>query len=79
MSLPPSSPPTFPPSPVHQGLVIPPFPTRERRKDGPVRILNSDMDEQEAGDFQSKVFEQLEEFDRHVSCHSGTFTPLANA
>ncbi|KAF8481523.1 PPP4R2-domain-containing protein [Gautieria morchelliformis] len=63
MSLPPSSPPTFPPSPVHQGLVIPPFPKRERRKDGPVRIFNSDMDEQEAGDFQSKIFEQLEDFD----------------
>lgn len=80
MSLPPSSPPTFTPSPTHQGLIIPPFPNRERRKDGPIRILKSNMDEKEADDFKTQIFEQLEDFERYiVSCYFDSFMVLAKA
>ncbi|KAF8590564.1 PPP4R2-domain-containing protein [Ramaria rubella] len=68
MSLPLSSPSTFTPSPAslaHQGLVIPPFPKRARRKDTSLRVFNSGMDEKEAQGYQKQLFEQLDDFENH--------------
>ena len=74
MSLPPSSPPTFPPSPALQGLVIPPFPPRERKKHSAIRAYKSCMDEKEADDSKNQIFEQLEDFDRCVAPDMLAFT-----
>lgn len=66
MSLSSSSPPAFSPSPAHPGLIIPPFPKREGRKDGAICASKNDMDDKNVNNVKNRIFEQLEDFDGYV-------------